>query len=139
MTKPEITGIRPLGFSAWSREKLKDSKLGLVWTDVDCILHDYWQKRYMILEVKTLNGHLRYPQSKLLKVLDSCFRIASKTGVTFDYWGFYLIRMSGPRPDESDIIYINDALISESDLIKHLNFEKKYKPLRLFDIGGNHQ
>lgn len=130
MTKEEITGKRPLGFSAWSREKLKDSKDGLIWTDIDCFLHDYKLKKYMLIEVKSVNGHLGFPQSGLIEFLDKSLRIGAKQA-GYDYWGFYLIRMSGERPDESNELYLNDAFISETDLIKHLNFERKYEPLKL--------
>lgn len=132
MTRAELTGKRSLGFSAWSREKLKDSREGLIWTDIDCLLHDYKLKTFMLVEVKTVHGHLRFPQSQLLKYLDDCMKNATISS-GFEYWGFYVIRMSGERPDMSDKLYLNDTPITESDLIKHLNFEKKYQPLKLFE------
>ena len=126
MTKAEISGQRPLGFSRWSREVLRDSSTGLIWTDIDCLFQDYKKNKIMLIECKTNNGKVSWSQRQQLELLDRLLQL-SAPDQNLDYWGFYIIRMDGDSPETSKWIRINGQPIGKESLIKHLNFEQKYQ------------
>ena len=130
MTKPEYTNSRPLGFSNWSREVLRDSSTGLIWTDIDCFFEDYRDNKLMLIECKTNSGKVSWSQRQQLDTLNKLVEIAAPQQ-NFDYWGLYIIRMDGDSPESSKWIYLNGQPIGKDALIHHLNFEQKYDPKRL--------
>jgi hypothetical protein len=130
MTKPELTNKRSLGFSKWARENLRDSKTGLVWTDIDGYFMDYNKHLIMIVECKTKNALMSYPQRQQLLQLDTILKAGTKP--PFEYWGFYLITMDGDSPENSTWIRINGIPTGLQTLKKLLNFEEKFNPAQLF-------
>jgi len=129
MTKPELFNSRDLSMSRWLRNILRDSATGLVLTDIDWILEDYKQNRMMLLEVKIGRDDLSWSQESIYNLADNCFIFGARQA-SVDYWGFYVLRMTGSDPDKSDKMTIQHGsklrAITRDELIKHLNFEKRF-------------
>jgi len=122
-TRIEMTGKRSLDFSHWLREKCRDSSTGLIATDIDFFLQDYKMKKLMLLEVKTRNARPRPSQWKQLRVIDAFVRYGAEY-YGYDYWGLYVIKLSGTSPENSEV-EINGCSVTEEQLISFLNFENK--------------
>ncbi|MBA7589471.1 hypothetical protein ES708_31556 [subsurface metagenome] len=116
MTKPEITGSREgdlrflrwlkekfpgieidekdkdLRVSIWIRSKLPDSrKEGLRVEDVDFDLYNDKTKRMMLLEVKTRNAEVEFPQDEIFKDLHRWIKKGIKSSI-WNYLGFHSIK-----------------------------------------------
>jgi len=104
-------------FGIWTRnQKLIDSSLGFVATNIDYIWRNYKTKKWMLIEEKRYMGVPRFWQEEIFDILDrSC-----KTDV--NYCGFYLIQFEKTNPDDGKI-YINKKLVTKDYLLEFLQFK----------------
>jgi hypothetical protein len=111
--RKEQTHERNLEMSEWIRNNCRQStgtiKVGntvigpMVVTDVDFLFHCYNDKRFQLVEVKTLNGCISFSQRQSLDVLDeACQAGAQRAG--YIYHGLHRLRMTGTTPDNSEYI-----------------------------------
>jgi len=116
-------------FGLWMREFLRDSNNceggGLTATNIDYVLHDYQNKKIMILEEKTKGGIIHYAQSETFKILDKIlYKYAKKFNL--DYWGFYVLQFPPGKELPCAGMRLNWNEITTEQLIKHMNFEEKF-------------
>lgn len=127
----ESTGERNLDFSQWLRDHGRPSKKGcdyngielgcFVVNDLDFILWDYTRRMLQLLEVKTNNGKLTFPQEQFfIPVLDKIVRAGSKSaGVT--YLGFHVLTLSDTTPTNSKEIKWDGVVISKEQCWRRIN------------------
>jgi len=118
MTKPEITGKRDLTFSRWVREKLPDSKTGLLVSDLDFIICNYKAKTIMLIEIKTRNKKLPIWQKILFQNIDKWI----KKGIDKDwiYLGYHVIRFENTFFNDGKCFF-NENLKTEKEIISILS------------------
>jgi len=118
MTKPEITGKRDLTFSRWVREKLPDSKTGLLVSDLDFILCNYKAKTIMLIEIKTRNKKLPPWQEILFKNINNWL----KKGIDADwiYYGYHTIRFENTFFNDGKCFF-DGSIKTEREIISILS------------------
>lgn len=119
MTRPEITGVRDLGFSGWIRKKLPDSKTGFLVSDLDFVLENYKTKKIMLVEIKTRNAQIRQWQRILFKNINKWISEGMDEG--WSYLGFHLIRFENTSFDDGKVFFDNKQ-VTEDELIEILSF-----------------
>lgn len=121
MTRPEITGIRPLDFSRWIRQRLPDSSTGFSASDLDFILWNWKTKKVILLEIKTRNAQMKKGQRIMFELLakwvekgiDSYWSFAGFHCITFEKTWFH-----------DGFVYLDGEVITEIELAEKLaNFE----------------
>ncbi len=119
MTKEEIFFKRSLYFSQWIRKKLPDSNTGFIVTDIDFVLFNYKTKKVMLLEVKSHNDKVTYPQRQIYNCLDRWI----KKGIDKDwqYLGWHVVTFERGG-FEYGRTYFDGKLVTESEVIKKLSF-----------------
>ena len=119
MTRKELTYKRDLSFSTWIRENLPDSVSGFMVSDIDFYIYNYKKKIHALVEVKTRNAPVKTWQKIMYENL--CKWI--KEGSEKDGWlfkGLYIITFENTN-FEDGICYLNNNVISESELIEILS------------------
>jgi hypothetical protein len=118
-TRKEITGNRPLDFSAWIRNNLPESKTGYFVSDLDFVLYNYKAKKLMMLEIKTRNAEPKYWQKLMWDNMDKWI----KNGIDEDwtYYGFFYVKFENTFFNDGRC-YLNGKEISELDLKEFLSF-----------------
>lgn len=118
MTRPEITGTRGLGFSAWVREKLPDSQSGFCVTNQDWIFWNYKTRRLLLAEEKTRKGRVSPWFATLIKTVlhPALSEYCPKAGI--DYRGYHLIVFENTTPADGKIWFDNKE-VTEAQL-KHI-------------------
>lgn len=104
-------------FGIWLRKQKEiDSKLGFVTTNLDYIWQNYKTGEWMLIEEKRYMSLLRFPQSKLLEIVD---RVAKHDR---NYRGFHIIQFEKTSPDDGSI-YLDGKQITREQLVLFLRFE----------------
>jgi len=117
--------ITPFGF--WLRQYCRDSREGLVISNLDYVITDYKIKKIMLLEEKAYGKQLYGPggQSRLFKLLDEMMPAAAeKCG--YDYWGFFLLVFPPKAEMPGPGMKLNGSIVTNEQLQAHLNFDKKF-------------
>jgi hypothetical protein len=116
-------------FNDWIRFCCKEPSDGLLVSDLDFIFIDYKKKKLKLIEVKTYNAQIKFWQENIYKTLDKSLKSSCDE---YDYEGFYTITMSRSNPEISDIIKINEKIVSRDVLVDFLNFDKKFEDIDSF-------
>jgi len=120
---------RMSGLSNWIRSNCRSAKDGLSVVNIDYVIRRWDTKQFMVVEEKMFDGLLPYSQSQALRQLDSIFRQFGGGG-EWSYVGFFLVRLSNKSPDDSDVIRINESVVTLDQLKEHLSIESLHaKPI----------
>lgn len=133
MTRPAYNTERMTKFSLWCRTNLKDSKDGLILTNIDYIFADYKKKEIMMVEEKTHGAtEIHYGQSQIFKFVDfALMNTANLDNIGgWSYKGFYIVSFSKQDPDDSDRILINHIPVTKEQLTQFLNFDISFYDLK---------
>jgi len=132
MTKPityESSKMTP--FSRWIRNECKDSKDGLIVSDIDYILMDYKLKKIKILEEKTSGAtQVVFPQTRIMNLVKSAIR--KYVGEEMEGWvyeGFFVVSFDKWCPLDSKDIRISGLKVTPDQLRRFINFEIGYQDL----------
>lgn len=124
MTRQEQTNHRSLAFSKWIRANLPDSRTKFYVYDVDYVILDWARKKVMLLEEKTHGAGVRYPQNKVIKLIDSWMRNGVNNG--WEYKGYYTIVFENTSPMDGRI-WFDDVEVNEDVLIDILSLGRPRK------------
>ncbi len=118
-------------FSKWIRSKCKDSRDGLVVSDIDYILIDHKLKRIKILEEKTSGAtQIVFPQTRVTNLIRSAvMSYVSRKMEGWSYEGFFIISFDKWCPLDSKDIRVNGLKVTPSQLRRFINFEITYQDL----------
>lgn len=121
MTRPEITGIRPLDFSKWIRQHLPDSSTGFAVSDLDFIIWNWKTRDVMLIETKTRNAEMKPAQRIMFELLAKW--IAKGLDSDWTFHGFHFIKFENTWFHDG-FVYLNGEVITEMELQEKLsNFE----------------
>lgn len=121
MVRPEVTGVRSLGFSGWIRTNLPDTQTGFGVTNIDWVFWNYKTRILLLVEEKTHGAHMRLFLSRLIsEVLDPALKAFCPT-VHIIYLGFHVVRFENELPSDGKIWW-DDEEITESVLTERLSF-----------------
>lgn len=108
-------------FGLWLREQeCIDSSKGYIATNLDYIWGNYKTGEWLLIEEKRYNKCMTRTQTEQFKTLHD----AAANDV--NYKGFYLIVFENTSPDDG-YVKINGEIVSSSDLVSFLMFDKKIK------------
>lgn len=125
MTRPEITGKRDLAFNEWIKKYLPDSYGGYLVTDVDFVLYDESINRFMILEVKTKNGVMKYWQKRVYKQLAKWIEIGIRHDEYAGPWqflGFHQLIFQHTTPEDGRMFFDNKE-VERDELLRILEMK----------------
>lgn len=106
-------------FGIWLRQQPEiDSKLGYTATNVDYIWNNYKTGEFMLIEEKRHGAFVKFPQSVLFKILDSCCVTNEK------YKGLHILVFTNTNPDDGKTI-LDGKIINREELISFLTFKAK--------------
>lgn len=124
-TRQEITGKRDISFSRWIREMLPCSSDGHIVNDIDFFIYNYKSKECCLVEVKTRNAVMRFPQREMYEKLISPALSMFMPVIGWKFKGFYFIQFTNTFFDDGDC-RVNGELVTEDELRRILSFNSNY-------------
>ena len=122
MTRHEITGKRSLEFSRWIRENLPNSHTGFLVYNIDYVLFDKRYKKVMFLEEKTHGARVRFPQSEVIRYIDTWMRRGVGDG--WKYIGYFTVVFENESPSDGRI-WLDGEEITE-DVLRDILSMRRY-------------
>jgi hypothetical protein len=127
IAKSMIREKKDLFFSGWCREKLTDSKDGLLITDIDFILKDYKTRRMMILEVKTRGAGFKNWQRSIYQTLGAALERSlsmnsSNDNLRYDWRGAHFIKFENTNFADGKV-FLNYKESSEEEIKNFLSLK----------------
>lgn len=103
-------------FSQWLREQSEiDSSNGYVATNIDFMWRSYKSKKWMLIEEKRFGKHVKYPQSRMFKIIDNSIDDPN-------YKGFHEVVFENTSPEDGKI-YLDGKLVTKQQLLDFLRFK----------------
>lgn len=103
-------------FSEWLRRQPEiDSAKGFVATNIDFMWRNYKSKKWMLIEEKRYGKHVKFPQSRLFKIINKSIKDPN-------YQGFHEIVFENTSPEDG-LIYLDGKLVTKEQLLAFLRFE----------------